>query len=127
MTTTSTVFAASPATLQSVSDEVERVFGVPLVQVDDEWRGAKIDGARVFVREGHPYEADCEMDFPRYSIEVRFLRGHPVRPGAEDEAAARLFAALRVKGRYPLLLAEDLQQRIDSFEPPSEATLFAPP
>lgn len=126
MTTSFNVFAAPPATLHSVVAEIERVFGVTVTRADEEWLGACLDSARVFVCENHPYEADCGMDFPRYPIEVEFSLASPRRAGADEEAARRLFAALQAKG-YPLLLTEDLDQRIDSFEPPREGPLAAPP
>lgn len=121
MSTTIDLFAAPPATMDSVVADIERVFGVPMTRLESGAWAAVVEGGRVSVYNDHDYEADGGMDFPRYPIEMEFTH---TASGGDDgplKAARRLFAALREDGRYPLLLAFDLQQQLDAFEPPSGA------
>lgn len=106
------VFVARPATLESVIDAVERCFGVALREINEGWREASLGAVRVSVREGHPYESDGDMDFGRYPIEVEFRQGR-----AAHEPARRLFAALCAQDRCPVMLVDDLQERLGLFEP----------
>lgn len=119
MSTTIDLFAASPATLASVVADIERIFGKPMTEREPQVWAVVVEGGRITVRDDHGYDADRGMNLPRYPIEMEFTH---TASGGDDgllAAARRLFAALRKDGRYPLLLAQDLQHQLDVFEPPA--------
>jgi hypothetical protein len=115
------VFLRTPKPLEALVSDVETMLGIHLVPRPDDFGalyGAAFMGMDVAVYEAIGYEADRNMDFPSYQVEIDMgpLTGEPRHDESVRRAALSLARRLRHEGGYPVMVTEDLQRVLECLE-----------
>jgi hypothetical protein len=111
--------------IELLAHQVGEILNIDLKRVEDE------DGVRyesfepdfiVDLYGDHGLVNDRDMNFEDFSLELRLqrLNRNPDQSRERALSAARtVFEQLKKTGQYQLMLVEDVQKRLDSFDPKS--------
>ena len=111
--------------IELLAHQVGEILNIDLKRVEDE------DGVRyesfepdfiVDLYGDHGLVNDRDMNFEDFSLELRLqrLNRNPDQSRERALSAARtVFEQLKKTGQYQLMLVEDVQKRLDSFDPQS--------
>lgn len=116
------VFVRTNKLLGAIVSEVGGVLGVELSPRPGgvgELYGAAYQGMDVAVFEAGDYEAERDMDFPWYQVQINLgpIRGNQSRDHKIRDVALSLALRLRQKWGYPTMVTFDLQRLIERHDP----------
>jgi hypothetical protein len=119
------VFVRAEADLADFAKELEQLLGIDLRRESDDYgtwyefinpRAAVTLGEHEFIN-----DRDLKFEDYRYDIQVRALRiktddpNEPLR--RRDEFARSVFEKLKATRKYPLMLVDNLQTKLEEFHP----------
>jgi hypothetical protein len=120
------LFLDSPVALEAISREVGDLLGIAFQRVDSgEGPTYQYNSPDCFLslRGGHGMVNDRDMKFEDYAYQLEVLSRRTSDSKRDrdkcSQFARRLFEKLKITGRHRLLLVENLQKKLDSFEPES--------
>lgn len=126
MSRTLGLFIASQAPLEAFSRELAGLLSLHWTKAGSsseprlEWRGAGFD----LILSEHEFESRHGLAFPNYKYYLCFYQHNSKTPESAsrlvDAAARRMFKTLRLKGRWPLLLVEDVNEKLAEYSPQSQ-------
>jgi hypothetical protein len=119
------IFVNSDELLVTLVQELESLLGIQFQlrsRQDESWYEAATPNLVLTLGE-HEFENDRELNFEdyRYAISLRPIRyktevqWHQIR----NEAAQRIFQALKAMNKYHLMLVDDVQVKLAEFHPTS--------
>jgi hypothetical protein len=118
------IFLNAAPSLEALSGDIGRLLSIYLRRIADgtetkyEYRGADFE---LSIYGDHGMENDRDMNFEDYAYQISFRRLNP--PNREQAQANTLkfawsaFAKLKETGRYALMLVENGQRKLASFDP----------
>lgn len=123
MSRTLGLFIASPTPLESFSGELEALLSLSWTRAGSpseprmEWRGEGFD----MILSEHEFKNYQDLAFQNYKYYLCLCPHGSQTPESAarllDAAARRLFETLRLKGHWPLLLVEDVNEKLAEYAP----------
>jgi hypothetical protein len=124
MSYTVSIFAGGGSSLERLAGDLSRLLSIELKRVAD------LDGTRytyfasdfdISVLGEHEFVNDRDMNFEDYAYEINFRRRGSMTPEAAQTETLRFarsaFSKLKESRKYRLMLVEDTQKKLASFDP----------
>jgi hypothetical protein len=117
------VFLVSKASLEDIVQELEVLLKMPAQRFSDDYETWYVlhDDHTLYSVGGHEYINDNDVHFEDYQYDIE-VQATNIKDAGErakhlEDAAYQLFNCLKQTKKYPLMLVDNLQIKLDEFHP----------